>query len=365
MSKSYDQLIQKINQRSNPDFYTMKALFAEENGTSLLFENKKLKTAEVYIYVQKAMKGVAQEYTNNSKTAANQVEAHLKLSHGGEVHFERQGSVMTNTHIIKDNDIDLVQITNKSKGVDHSGLKKALDNPIVFNSIELKNLKKHSDDFSQYEGNQLTDLKAIRKKSEEVLASTYKEVDVKKVNSIYVQVSSPKRDVDVVTATYYKGVEYMKTNRDYRRGIQIYNKDLHKLLDVDYPFWSIKRINERSVLTNGRLKNMIRFIKNVKFDCDNIDNKGAIRSFHVNAICYNINITKYQYAHFLDLVSVINEELIRISIDKSYRDNIKSVDGTEIIFEKDCDKKLQEIRFLQAEINQIITDLNLLNKQLR
>jgi len=364
MSKNYDQLIEKINQRSNPDSFTMKALFAEENVTSLLFENKNLKTAQVYIYVQKAMKGVAPEYTSNSKVAANQVEAHLKRSHGSQVHFERQGSVMTNTHIIKDNDIDLVQITNKSKGVDHSGLKKALSNPNILNPIEYQNLKKHSDDFNQYEGNQLTDLRDIRKQSEEVLISTYKEVDVKKVNSIYVQVSSPKRDVDVVTATYYKGVDYMKTNRDYRRGIQIYNKELNKLSNVDFPFWSIKRINERSVITNGRLKNMIRFIKNVKFDCNNIDNKGAIRSFHINAICYNINIAKYQYAHFLDLVTVINEELIRILIDKSYRDNIKSVDGTEIIFEKDCDKKLQEIRFLQAEINQIVTDLNLLNKQL-
>ena len=364
MTKRYGELIQKINQRSNPDSYTMKALFAEENVTSLLFENKKLKTAEVYIYVQKAMKGVAQEYTNNSKTAANQVEAHLKRSHNSEVHFERQGSVMTNTHILKDNDIDLVQITNKSKGVDHVGLKDTLSNPSKLNPIEFKNLKKHSDDFTQYEGNQLIDLKNIRKKSEEVLASTYKEVDIEKVNSIYVQVSSPKRDVDVVTATYYKGVDYMKTNRDYRRGIQIYNKELHKLLDVDYPFWSIKRINERSIYTNGRLKNMIRFIKNVKFDCDNIDNKGAIRSFHINAICFNIDVAKYQYAHFLDLVSVLNDELIRILIDKSYRDNIKSVDGTEIIFEKNCDKKLQEIRYLQAETNQIVIDLNLLNKQL-
>jgi hypothetical protein len=364
MTKRYDQLIQKINQRSNPDSYTMKSFFAEENVTSLLFENKKLKTAEVYIYVKKAMKGVPQEYTNNSKTAANQVEAHLKRSHGSGVHFERQGSVMTNTHIIKDNDIDLVQITKKSKGVDHVGLKNTLANPNTLNSVEFKNLKKHSDDFKQYEGNQLTDLKSIRKQSEEILASTYKEVDVEKVNSIYVQVSSPKRDVDVVTATYYKGVDYMKTNRDYRRGIQIYNKELHKLLDVDFPFWSIKRINERSILTNGRLKNMIRFIKNVKFDCENIDNKGAIRSFHINAICYNINPSKYQYAHFLDLVSVINDELILILINKSYRDKIKSVDGTEIIFEKDWVKKLQEIRFLQAEINQIIIDLNQLNKQL-
>ena len=78
MSKNYSQLINRINQHSNPDLYPMKALYAEERATSRLFENKKLANAEVYIYIQKAMKGVAPDYTNNSKIAANQEEAHLK-----------------------------------------------------------------------------------------------------------------------------------------------------------------------------------------------------------------------------------------------------------------------------------------------
>ncbi|WP_431244221.1 hypothetical protein ACQ9BO_07610 [Flavobacterium sp. P21] len=190
MSKNYVQLISKINQRSNPDLVQMKALYAEENATSKLFENKKLPNTEVYIYVQKAMKGVAPEYTTNSKTAANQVEAHLRKSHGNDVHFERQGSVMTNTHILKDNDIDLVQITNKSKGVDHDRLKSSLANPKLLDPIEFKNLKKHSDDFRQYEGNQIIDLKNIRRQSEDILSSTYKEIDIDKDNSIYVLVTS-------------------------------------------------------------------------------------------------------------------------------------------------------------------------------
>ena len=107
---------------------------------------------------------------------------------------------------------------------------------------------------------------------------------------------------------------------------------------------------------------MIRFMKNVKYDCDTIENKGAIRSFHINAICYNIGVEKYQYAHFLNLVPIINDELIRILNDKFYRDNIKSVDGTEIIFKKNTEKKLLEISFLQFEINQLVTDLNSNNK---
>lgn len=365
MSKNYHQLQRAVELRSNPELFKMKALYAEENVTSQLFESKNLINSDVYQYIKKSMKGVAQEYTNNSKIAANQVEAHLNKSHGLDVHFERQGSVMTNTHILKDNDIDLVQITNKSKGVDHIKLKQTLSNPSLLQPSEFSNLKNHSENFSQYQGNQLSDLRDIRKKSENVLDSTYKTVDMTKDNSIYVLVSSPERDVDVVTATYYKGIDYMKTNRKHRRGIQIYNKTSNTLSDVDYPFWSIQRINERSIITNGRFKNMIRFLKNVKYDCENIDKKGAIRSFHINAICYNINNREYEYVHFLELLPVLIKELDLILNEKSYRDSIKSVDGTEAIFEKDCVNKLKEIKFLRDEIIQIVADLYLSNQQLK
>ena len=358
MAKDYAELIKRINLRSNPDFYPRTVMFSENTLGSKLFKSISIDYSDVTKYVKQAMQGVAPEYTKNSKLAADQIEAHLKKSHGKEVHFERQGSVMTNTHILKDNDVDLLQITNKSSKIDHYRLKKALENPAQLTKVEITNLKKHSDDFRAYEGNQLSDLGLLRKKSEEVLTSTYKEVDVTKDNCIYVKVSSPKRDVDVVTATYYKGIDYMKTNRDYRRGIQIYNKKTDSIGDVDYPFWSIQRINERSILTSGRLKNMIRFLKNVKYDCENIDNKGSIRSFHINAICYNINVNKYQYEHYLDLVSILNEEITHILNDKSYRDKIMSVDGTEKIFEVNCEKKLEELEFLRQEIDSILADLS-------
>ena len=220
MARDYAELIKRINLRSNPDSYARTVMFSENKLGSKLYKSLSV-DYDVTKYVKQAMQGVAPEYTRNSKLAADQIEAHLKKSHGKEVHFERQGSVMTNTHILKDNDVDLVQITNKSSKIDHHRLKKALEKPAQLNSLEIKNLKKHFDDFRAYGGNQLSDLGLLRKKSEEILISTYKEVDITKENCIYVKVSSPKRDVDVVTATYYKGIDYMKTNKDYRRGIQI------------------------------------------------------------------------------------------------------------------------------------------------
>nr|P0DUE2.1 RecName: Full=c-di-GMP synthase; AltName: Full=FsCdnE; AltName: Full=cGAS/DncV-like nucleotidyltransferase; Short=CD-NTase [Flavobacteriaceae sp. genome_bin_11] len=358
MQKNYLELIKKVRERSNPDLVQMTKMYSETLSGSKLFENKSIEYSDVSIYIKESMKGVAPSYTMNSKVAANKVEAHLKKSHGNLVDFERQGSVMTNTHILKENDVDLVQITNKSSEFDHKGLEKALNNTSVLKTEEILNLKKHKENFSPYQGNQIDDLKYVRLKSELVLSSTYKTVDIEKENSIYVKVTEPERDIDVVTATYYKSVDFMKTNDKSRKGIQIYNKKTGKINDVDYPFLSIERINVKDIISNRRLKNMIRFLKNIKYDCPHIENKGSIRSFHINAICYNIDVKKYEDLHYLDLVSILYQELTNIISNKSYRDNIKSVDGCEYIFEFDCAKKLIEIEFLSQELDSIIADLH-------
>lgn len=358
MPKNYAELIEKINLRTNPDSYKSVKMFSESISKSKLFESLTNRDVEVTEYIRKAMRGVNPTYTQNSKIAAAQVKAHLIKSHGTNVKFEYQGSVMTNTHILKDNDIDIVQLTSKSSEFNHSGLKNAIANPVSFTSKEIENLKKHERDFQKYNGNKMQDLLDVREKSEKVLSSQYKEVEIKN-KSICVKVSSPKRNVDVVTAIFYKGVDYMRSNGNHRKGVQIYDKDANKLLDLDYPFWSIKRINEKNILSTGRLKNMIRFIKNVKFDSDLIDNPSCvIKSFHINAICYNISLKNYEFHHFLDLVSVVNYEFLKILSDENYRNSLRSVDGTELIFEKNTLQKLKEIKFLQQEIDSILADLS-------
>ncbi len=63
-----------------------------------------------------------------------------------------------------------------------------------------------------------------------------------------------KRDVDIVIANWYDNVNSVINgkNSDYRN-IQVYNKrHKFKRKKQDYPFLSIKRINERSSDTNGR-----------------------------------------------------------------------------------------------------------------
>src|SRR6476660_10281284 len=97
---------------------------------------------------------------------------------------------------------------------------------------------------------------------------------------------NPKRNVDVVTAVHYNPVAYMKSYQDYKRGIQVYDKDLDRKLPAEYPFWSIKRIHERNIYVQGRHKKMIRFLKNVSFDLrQDVNRKLLVSSFDINAIC--------------------------------------------------------------------------------
>lgn len=142
------------------------------------------------------------------------------------------------------------------------------------------------------------------------------------------------------------------------RGIQIYNKDTNDREKTDYPFISINKINERSTFTNGRLKKMIRFIKNIRADSDmQID----MSSFDINAICYDIDTSKYQNTSFIELIPVIYSQLHSISTNTSHAENIVSVDEREYIY-RDNQSKLENVRKVLTEVQSIYLDLKKINQ---
>lgn len=354
MEINYLELLEDLKKRSNPENVVNKKAIME----SVMFSGTGLPYSNITEYIKLAMVGVPQEYTFKSKEAAAKVIAHLKRSHGTLVEFKYQGSVETNTHILSENDIDVVQITSKSNSVDSEGLKKALNESHLYTATEVVNLKRHSANFSKYQGDQMSDLRALRLKSEEVLDNAYKDVNTSKPKAICVNVKNPLRNVDVVTAVDYKTVNYMRKDVDYRKGIQIYDKDKNIKLPVEYPFWSIKRINERDVSTSGRFKKMIRFLKNVKCDAKKtVEKKLQISSFDINAICYSIPVANYQYLHFLELVPVIYNHITKILIDVNYRNDLMSVDGQEYIF-KNKPEKLVELQVFKNALEMIYLQVN-------
>jgi hypothetical protein len=107
---------------------------------------------------------------------------------------------------------------------------------------------------------------------------------------------------------------------------------------------------------------MIRFLKNVRYDSELISDKPHLSSFHINAICYDINVDSYKSLHFLDIVYIVNTQLKKILSSPVYADNLMSVHGKEKIFEKDRIEKMAEIQALFNEVNSMLVDLRIESK---
>lgn len=351
MAKDYSALVQKLKQRTNPEALLESRLYSAKFSAEL----GKISYNSALEYVRRAMKGVSPEYTSKSKEAGENVKNHLKTVLE-RVSYEYQGSVMTNTHIMGNSDIDLLVISEKSYYYNQSDVSNHLNlisSKTPVNEVQKQRLKFVLDSFD-YQGNTLVDLRKNRKDSEEKLKSVYFKFNLNKPKSIEITNLNLKRDVDVVIAIWHHTPEYITTqDSDYKK-ITVYDKDKHSTGKLESPFLSINRINGRDSEVNGRLKKMIRFIKNIK--CDSGVEEIPLKSFDINAICYAIPITSYSEKNFLELVEVLLRQMLKISTNEQYRNELKSVDGSEFIFRNKPDK-LNGLRTLLAEIQIVANDV--------
>ena len=344
--KDYRRLIENIQERTNPENIAVKKSFSDELS-SISYSN-------ILKYVRYAMEGVEPEYTQKSKLAGERVQNHLKENLTAVV-YKYQGSVMTNTHIKGTSDIDLLVITDTFYTFDRSSINKVITTESLktqLNSIQLSKLQ------NELKGggysNALSDLRKNRIDSENTLIPIYDICDISHPKAIKITNKSLNRDVDIVIANWYDGVTSVLRDKDSDyRGIQVYNKETNSKGSADYPFLSIKRINERSSETNGRLKKMIRFLKNIKADSD-LEIK--LTSFDFNAICYDIKTYKYSSKNFYELVPVLYLQLKSLSENIEHSNKLKSVDDNEYIFRDDSDK-LNSLRNLMSEIESVLLDL--------
>ena len=344
MAKSYRQLTESIRTRINPENITLQKSFSDELST--------LSYSDVLTFIRFAMKGVEPEYTKKSRDAGERVKEHL-LKELKDVSFKYQGSVMTDTHIKGHSDIDLLTICEKFYQPDNYNIKKLLENSeqrVKFFS-SLSKLEKEVTG-STYQGNALEDLRKIRIDSEIILKDVYSNCDILKPKSIRIKNLSLNREVDIVIANWFDDIKSVINDKGDYRGIQVYNKDTNSRGEADYPFLSIKRINERSSLTNGRLKKMIRFLKNVKAISDHeID----LSSFDINAICYDIHPSKYQNLAFFELVPLLHVQIKSICTSQEHSDRLVSVDGREYIFRGNS-TKLNNLKNLLGEVEGVYAD---------
>lgn len=346
MAKNYKLLAESIKGRINPENFALKRSFSDELAT--------ISYSEVLTYIRLAMKGVDPEYTQRTRDAGEKVKKHLS-DNLTNVSFRYQGSVMTDTHIKGFSDIDLLTITDKFYTYDADNAKEILANPDRRSKYYQSSIEKieREINLSSYQGNPIQDVRVLRQDCESILADVYSICDITKAKSIKIKNQDLNREVDIVIANWYDDVMAIVNDKGDYRGVQIYNKALDKRESADYPFLSIQRINERSADTNGRLKRMIRFLKNSKANSDHdID----LSSFDINAICYDIKVPLYQNLSFYELVPVVYNQLKTICTDQQKADDLVSVDGREYIF-RHKPSKLENLKKLFAEIEGVFVDL--------
>ncbi|RYE13816.1 MAG: hypothetical protein EOP34_07975 [Rickettsiales bacterium] len=301
------------------------------------------------------MNGVDPAYTQKTKDAGENVKTHLINGGLSDATFRYQGSVMTNTHIKGYSDIDLLTISEKFYQYDFWDVRSLLNDSIKQRQYDSSQIEKvrYEDQLTKYQGDSLGDLKKLRTDCEEILKSKYSNCDTSKPKSIKIRNLNLNREVDIVIANWYDDIISIVNNKGNNRGIQIYNKDDNSRGKIDFPSISIDRINNKSSTTGGRLKKMIRFLKNLKGKSTlSIE----LSSFEINAICYDINQATYSTLIFHQLVPVLYQQLTRLSLNQSAAESLVSVDGREYIF-LGKPNKLRSLQNLMTEIESILNDL--------
>lgn len=340
----YKQKIQNLNNRYNPESMRM----VEER----MFSADNIWDSDVIKYVRRAMSAVDENYTNKTMEAGENVKNHLKDSLDNAT-YEYQGSVMTNTHIKGASDIDLLVICEKFYGTDIHKVRQELQNQWKYNIFQVNRLRDFDQKFSPYNGNSEADLSFIRKQIEYVMRNTYSICDTSKPKAVKITNQSLHRDVDIVTSSWFQSLEYiLKGMPDELRAIKIFNKDLGYAEGPDYPFLGIHKINIRDTESNGKLKRMIRFLKNIRNDSD-IDI--PLTSFEINAICYSIPPESYSYKQDPDIVYLLWSTMYNLWHDNK-QDSLLSVVGDEYVFRGKPDK-VEALKKLEDEVYKISNDL--------
>jgi hypothetical protein len=344
--KNYRQLSNKIKGQLNPEGYEFEKAFSDELSS--------ISYSDALTFIRFAMKGVEPEYTKRTREAGEKVKQHLDRELSNK-EFSYQGSVMTDTHIKGYSDIDLLVISNKFYCWDSYSVNQILSSDAERGKYKFSSIQKLEEEksCSTYKGDANTDLRKLRLDSEETLANVYSICDTTNAKAIKIKNLNLNREVDVVIANWYDDVRSIINSKGENRGIQVYNKETNTKENVDYPFLSIQRINQRSSETNGRLKKMIRFMKNVKAH-SGVDIK--LSSFDINAVCYAIETYKYAGLAYYELVAIVYSQLWKICNDREYADNLISVDGREYIFRYEP-QKIENLKLLMSEIQVILADL--------
>ncbi len=223
-------------------------------------------------YISASMEEVDPEYTRKTYEECDRVESQLQeafSANGLSIDFRHQGSVTNNTHIRIHSDIDLLTLTKKFYG---------RKSPLKV--------------FSPYQGDPVEDLKQIRRITELRLNSSYPQADVDTSGSKAVSISggSLKRKIDVVSSNWLDTEDYVLTDEEDFRGIEILDLGPPAKRIENFPFHHNLALHQKEGPTAGGFKRLVRFCKSAKADADQMPD---VSSYDITALCWNIPNSTY------------------------------------------------------------------------
>lgn len=351
MNNNYSERLNNLKKRYNPDGIFLSKAFSDLDISKLSYHSSSDD------YVRFAMAAVDDKFTDDIKKAGNNVKTHLQRTLSN-VDYEYQGSVMTDTHIKANSDIDLLVISNRFFNIPSNFELQSMINDYSLNTSQ-RTLAQDIINSPRFTEDSDAVLLQNRKLSEETLQRQYISCDTKKSKCVTIYNSDLRKYVDTVIACYNDDVFSLKNLREKKyRGIKIYEKNVGTG-KTDHPFFTIDSINTKSALAHGRLKKMIRFLKNFMFDSSY--NYQELKSFGVNIICYNIEVSRYNTLHYVELLLIMQQQLKKIITDSIYMSSLTSIDGSEKLFYDSngnfYDKKFNEVKQLENELSFLINDI--------
>lgn len=299
-----------------------------ESLTSKMFSRTDI--PENIKYLLEITKPLGQDYNSKTILAADRVKNHLE--NGFNLHFDRayrnQGSVMTNTNIKVHSDFDLLTIIDRYH---YNAPSVPVNNPYT-------------------DTNPHSDIEELRKQATSILKNQYGEVDTSGTKSISIFNKSLHRKVDVVFCFWYHIEEYLKTSNEYYRGIYLFDF-VKKQKILDYPFAHIQSVNNKGTYTNDGSKKGIRMLKNIRSDSDN-----KLNSFQLTTIIHSIENQELPSSSGTEIIlaSNISQKLNSLINNPVYRKSIQSPNGTENpLTNDDCVKEMEKMK---DELDTLVRD---------
>ncbi|MFD0892455.1 hypothetical protein KBB96_13595 [Luteolibacter ambystomatis] len=284
-------------------------------------------------YLLESMRAIGSDYNSRTLEAATRVRNHLENNLELPVSrtYKTQGSVVTNTNIKLHSDFDLLAIIDD------------------YHFPETKPINP----YTKTEPN--SDIRALRQQSTSIMQATYDIVDTSGEKGISIYNKSLHRKVDLIFCFWYLSSKYQETQDEFYKGIYLYKFPTGEKIK-DYPFAAIHNINQKGDRTNDGSRKAIRLMKNLKADGDNVLKE--LKSFQLTTIAHSIpddQITYQTVGSEIFIAESVSRQLGNLIRDNDYRKSVKCPKGIEYPLRDD--EIVPSLRSMKEDLDTLVADV--------